>query len=172
MRGRGARAARLHEIAVEIEVPFHDVDGLRVVWHGHYYKYLELARTQLLRSVGLDVGDLIGKAYGFMLIESGCRHVAPLRYRDRARVVAWIRDFRYRVCVQYEVLNITTGRRAAYAHTALATTDTTGRMLLVTPAAIVERLLGRGDGPGTPARPAEARTCEAGAASKDEECAR
>ena len=25
-------------------MPFHDVDALHVVWHGHYYKYLELAR--------------------------------------------------------------------------------------------------------------------------------
>ena len=47
---RARRGQRLHETSVEIEVPFHDVDALRIVWHGHYYKYLELARTQLLRS--------------------------------------------------------------------------------------------------------------------------
>ena len=24
------------------QVPFHDVDALHIVWHGHYYKYLEV----------------------------------------------------------------------------------------------------------------------------------
>ena len=39
---------RLHETRVEHEVPFHDVDMTLRVWHGHYYKYLELARTARL----------------------------------------------------------------------------------------------------------------------------
>jgi acyl-CoA thioester hydrolase len=35
----------LHKTRVELDVPFHDVDLQRVVWHGHYYKYFEVART-------------------------------------------------------------------------------------------------------------------------------
>ena len=27
---------------VVIEVPFHDVDIMNVVWHGHYLKYFEI----------------------------------------------------------------------------------------------------------------------------------
>ena len=38
---------RLREIGVELEVPFHDIDGLGIVWHGNYFKYFELARTEL-----------------------------------------------------------------------------------------------------------------------------
>ena len=40
---------RLRETSVELEVPLHDVDVLGIVWHGHYYKYLEAARTALLQ---------------------------------------------------------------------------------------------------------------------------
>ncbi len=54
---------RLHETSIEFEVPFHDVDALRVVWHGHYYKYLELARTALFRSSGLD-DDALARFFG------------------------------------------------------------------------------------------------------------
>ena len=43
------------QVEVELEVPFHDVDMLQLVWHGHYYKYFELARTQLLRQRGLGL---------------------------------------------------------------------------------------------------------------------
>ncbi|MGS0467376.1 hypothetical protein ACU8V3_09605 [Cobetia marina] len=33
---------------VEMEVPFHDVDMMEVAWHGHYVRYLEIARCKLL----------------------------------------------------------------------------------------------------------------------------
>ena len=55
-------AGRLHEVRVQLEVPFHDVDRLGVVWHGHYFKYFELARTRLLRAIGLDAGAHLGLA--------------------------------------------------------------------------------------------------------------
>jgi acyl-CoA thioester hydrolase len=136
----------LHQASIEFEVPFHDVDALGVVWHGHYFKYLELARTRLLRSRGLDAGDLVGPRYRFLVIESACRHTAPLRYGDRVRVTAWLRDVEHRIFVAYEATNLTAGRRAARAHTILATTDRNGRMLLRTPRAIRARLVG--DPPG------------------------
>ena len=133
--------SRLCETAVELEVPFHDVDLMGVVWHGHYYKYLELARTELLRARGLDRGELIGNRFRFYVIESRCRHVAPLRYGDRVRVVAWVRDHRHRVMLRYEVTNLTTGRRAARATTALATVDADDNLLLETPDEIQRLLL-------------------------------
>ena len=67
---------RLRECSIELEIPFHDVDTLGVVWHGHYYKYLELARTQLLRSCHLDVANLMDLRLGLVVIESGCRYIA------------------------------------------------------------------------------------------------
>ena len=33
----------------ELEVQFFDVDSMRVVWHGNYVKYLEVARCELLK---------------------------------------------------------------------------------------------------------------------------
>jgi acyl-CoA thioester hydrolase len=128
---------RLHETSIELEVPFHDVDALHVVWHGHYYKYFELARTKLLRGLGLDQGELIGPRYRFLVVESRCRYAFPLRYGERARVTAWLRDVRNRVLVAYEVTNLSHGRRAARGHTALATLDREGRLLLETPGEIL-----------------------------------
>lgn len=133
--------SRACETCIELEVPFHDVDPLGVVWHGHYYKYLELARTQLLRSRGLDAGELIGKRYRFYVIESKCRHAFPLRYGERARVTAWVRDTRHRVLIAYEVRNLTQARRSARASTVLATVDAENNLLLETPDEIQRRLL-------------------------------
>ncbi len=131
---------RLHETSVEVEVPFHDVDLLGVVWHGHYFKYLELARTMLLRARKLDAGDLIGPRYRFVVVESRCRHTFPLRYPDRLRVTAWLREINHCITIDYEILNLTHGRQSARAHSVLATTDSDGNLLWETPREILERL--------------------------------
>jgi acyl-CoA thioester hydrolase len=131
---------RLHEIAVELEVPLYHVDALGIVWHGRYYEYLEQARIQLLRGLRLDGRDLVELGFGMLLIESHCRHSAPLRYGDRIRVAAWLRDVTHRLHVDYEITNLTRGERAARAHTVLVSTDASGRLLLRTPAPILERL--------------------------------
>jgi acyl-CoA thioester hydrolase len=134
--------ARLHEVVVEHEVPFHDVDALRVVWHGHYFKYFELARTRLLRSVGLDAGELIGGRFQFVVIDSRCRHGGPLRYGDRMRVAAWFGDLHRRIHIAYEIWNTTLGRRAARGHTTLATLDREGGLLFATPPEVLRKIRG------------------------------
>jgi acyl-CoA thioester hydrolase len=131
---------RERECTVEFEVPFHDVDMMHIVWHGHYYKYMELARTELLRRCDLDAGDVIGAKFRFVVIDSRCRYVYPLQYADRVRVAAWFADLRHRVRISYEVINLTAGRRAARGHTVLATTDLEGRLLMETPSEIVRRI--------------------------------
>lgn len=134
--------ARLRETSVELEVPFRHVDVMGIVWHGHYYAYMEEARTSLLRSCRLDVGDLLGPRYLFFVIESKCRYIHPLHYGDRVRVTAWLRDVKRRIHVAYELTNLTRGKRAARAYTMLATTDPERNLLLETPDEIQRRLLG------------------------------
>ncbi|HEY8427298.1 MAG TPA: acyl-CoA thioesterase [Sandaracinaceae bacterium] len=125
---------------IEGEVPFHDVDPLHIVWHGHYYKYLEVARTALFRRHRIDGPDLLELGYRFVIAHAECRYVSALRYGDRYRVSAWFLDTEQRVHVAYEVWNVTENRRSARARTALVTTDARGELLLVTPAVIRERI--------------------------------
>lgn len=132
--------SRPHETVVELEVPFHDVDPLGVVWHGHYYKYMELARAKLLTPLGLDGDELLATGYRLYVIESKCRYVFPLRYRDRVRVSAWIRETENRLLVAFELFNLTHDRRTARGHTILATTDGEGNLLMETPRVLLDRL--------------------------------
>jgi len=134
------RAAPGAVAAVEIDVPFHDVDSLGIVWHGHYYKYLEIARTALLRACKLDADDLRALGFGLVVIESRCRHVAPLRYGDVARVSAWLRDVRHRLRVEYEIVRAVDGLQIARAETTLVTVTRAGELMLETPEALRTRL--------------------------------
>ncbi len=128
-------------VDVELEVPFHDVDSLRIVWHGHYYKYAEIGRTALFRTKGLDLADLGPTGVGTVVIETQCRHTFPLVYADRFRVRSWFEDLEHRICVGFEVENLTHHKRSAHGHVTLACLDLDGRLLLATPEGLVRRLL-------------------------------
>ena len=127
---------------IDGEVPFHDCDPLGVVWHGHYYKYLELARTALFRRHRIDGLDLIPLALKMYVVESECRHIAPLRYGDRYRVSAWFVETEQRLHVAYDVHNLTEDKRAARGRTILVTTNADGGLLLETPAVLRDRIAG------------------------------
>jgi acyl-CoA thioester hydrolase len=126
-------------------VPFHDCDPLGIVWHGHYYKYLELARTRLFAERRLDVPDLQALGHPLLMIETRCRHAFPLRYGERFRVRAWVIDHELRIHLGYEIHNVTHDRRTARAWTTLVTTDREGNMLLATPDEIRRRIMGKTD---------------------------
>lgn len=133
-------------VSVDVEIPFHDVDVLEVAWHGHYPKYLELARTAFVRSRGLDNPEMRALGFRFYVSEYFLRHVAPLRYGDRARVSAWPVEIHNRIRVAYRIDNVTLGKLAAQGWTVLVTADATGGLQLETPPAILERLLAPGPG--------------------------
>jgi acyl-CoA thioester hydrolase len=132
---------RFHETVAELEIPFHDCDALGVVWHGHYYKYMEIARCKMLTPLGLDGAELLATGHRMYVIETKCRYAQPLRYRDQVRVTAWLKDWENRIMVSFEIHNLTAGVRAARGHTALAMTDADGTLLLETPRALLDRIL-------------------------------
>jgi acyl-CoA thioester hydrolase len=83
------------------EVPFYDVDAMGVVWQGHYYKYFELARTELFRKFHCDVEDLRAMGLVLPVIESHCRYLAPLIYGMRVRAKASLVETEFRLGVDY-----------------------------------------------------------------------
>jgi len=127
-------------VAVEIEVPFHDVDALHVVWHGHYYKYFEIARTALFRDRGLDQTFYLDQGVALVVMESQCRYKVPLRFGDRGRVAAWFGEIDHTMTIRFEMTNTSTGRRCATGRTRLATLDSEGKLLTSIPDAILSKI--------------------------------
>ena len=122
-------------------VPFHDCDPLGIVWHGHYYKYLEIARTDLFHRHRLDVADFRELGYRLLMIETRCRYAFPLRFDERVAVEARFKEMEQRLLVTYEVRNLTHDRRAARAWTTLVVTSNEGEMFMETPREIRDRIL-------------------------------
>lgn len=129
------------EASVELEVPFHDVDAATIVWHGHYYKYFEIARTALMRKLDYDVPAMRASGFAWPVIDSRCRYVSPLRYGQRFTVRAWITEYEHRLVIRYDLTDNDGGQRVARGTTTqVAVEIETLTMRLTSPPALLERL--------------------------------
>lgn len=123
-----------------LEIPFHDVDSAGVVWHGNYYKYFEHARSALLRSFDYDVPQMVTSGYSWPVIESHCRHIAPLRYGNTICVTASIVDFYMRLKIAFEIRTLD-DLKIARGHTVqVAVDNSTFQMCLESPPVLLDRL--------------------------------
>ena len=125
-------------VTVPCEIPFHDVDSLGIVWRGHYYKYFELARTALYRSLDFDVDDMGRLGFSFPVIESQCRYVDPLRYGQQVDISARFSEWEYYILIEYRICASGTGRRIAYGHTKQAVCDLAGQLQPCVPDSVTD----------------------------------
>lgn len=127
---------------VEIEIPFHDIDIMHIAWHGHYVKYLEIARTALLESIDYDIEQMRRSGYAWPIIELKLRYAQPLRYRQRILVEASVAEFEHRLKVNYRIFDKPTGTRLTRGHTVQVATDIKSREMLYASPPILRKKLG------------------------------
>jgi len=125
MRKRGILSA-----AVEIRVPFYDVDSIHVVWHGHYMKYLEQARCALLDQLGYNYDAMHASRIVWPVIEASLRYVQPARFGQRLRVRAELVEWQHRLKVNYLIVDAETGTRLTRATTVQVAVDLQTREML------------------------------------------
>jgi len=122
-----------------VVVPFHDVDSMRIVWHGNYYRYFEVARCELLRLFDLDIPQMESSGWLFPVIKSQCRYVSPLRYGDVALVTASLAETEFKLVVNYRVHEEKTGRKVATGFTEHAVLDGDFQLIYPIPSEILNR---------------------------------
>ncbi len=127
-------------VSVVFDIPFHDIDAMHVVWHGHYLKYLEIARCALLEAYNLGPLTVHELGYGMMVAESRIKHLYPMRFGEKLEVRCWFVDVEHRLNIQYELTNLTAKRRCAVANTLLVTVDSKGALCFSTPEVMRQRL--------------------------------
>ncbi len=131
---------------VILEIPFHDVDVMGIVWHGHYVKYLEIARTALMRKAGLDLPEMNATGCGWPIVTCELKYIKPLRYGQRVQVEAVLEEYEQRLKVTYTLRDAASGSKHSKATTVqLAVDMSTGEVRFETPAdmvAAIERARG------------------------------
>ena len=129
------------EAEVEIEVPFHDVDVLGIAWHGHYAKYLEIARCALLDKIDYNYPQMRESGYAWPVIDMRIRYPQPLRFQQKVRVRATLEEWENRLKVSYLIEDLASGQRLTRGYTVQVALDMkNNEMLYVSPDILFEKL--------------------------------
>ena len=102
---------------VIIEVPFHDVDTMHVVWHGHYLKYFEIARCKLLDQFHYNYNQMRDSGYAWLVIESHVRYVQGIEFEQKIRVRAILKEWENRLKIEYLIFDAVSGRKLTKGYT-------------------------------------------------------
>ena len=133
------RASGVLSAEVEVIVPFFDVDSLEVVWHGHYVKYLEVARCALLDDIGHNYVRMKHTGYAWPIIDLQLRYARPARFGQRLVVRAELVEWTNRLKIHYQLSDADSGERLTRASTIqVAVSLPSGDMQLVSPSVFIE----------------------------------
>lgn len=72
----------------EIKVRFNEVDSLRIVWHGHYVKYLEEAREAFGNKYSIGYCDVEKAGLATPIVKVDIDYKRQLKYGDTAIIEA------------------------------------------------------------------------------------
>src|SRR5436305_9466220 len=86
---RGGFVGTEHRFA--LSVYFEDTDAYGIVYYANYLKYMERARSDMIRAVGVDqVAELAASGSAYAVVEVDIRYRRPGRLGDDLRVLSTV----------------------------------------------------------------------------------
>ena len=127
--------------AIEITPIFGEVDIMEVVWHGHYVRYMEQARSALLARFDYDYPQMRASGYAWPVVDLHIKYVRPAAFGQRLEVRATIVEWESRLGIDYRITDAASGERLTRARTLQVAVDiATREMCFVCPRVLWERL--------------------------------
>ena len=86
---RGGFIATEHHFA--LTVYFEDTDTAGVVYYANYLKFMERARSDMIRAVGVDQAEVLRRGGGaYYVAEVNIRYLKPARLADDLQVISTV----------------------------------------------------------------------------------
>ncbi len=126
---------------VEVVPAFFDIDPMEIVWHGHYVKYLEVARSALLAKFDYDYPRMRASGFAWPIVDMRLKYVRPAQLGQRLTVRAEILEWENRLRIAYLIRDTASGGKLTQASTIQVAVDLgTREMLYVCPPVLWQRL--------------------------------
>lgn len=74
----------------QFRVMYADTDQMGVMHHGSYVKYLEVARTELMRSCGMPYNEMEKAGIMSPILDLNIKYIKPALYDEVLTVKTWI----------------------------------------------------------------------------------
>lgn len=126
---------------IEVVPAFYDIDVMEVVYHGHYVRYLELARSALLAQFDYDYPRMRDSGFAWPVVDMRLKYVQSAVFGQTLKVTATITEWENRLRIDYVICDAQTGKTITKAHTIqVAVNMATREMCFVCPPVLWERL--------------------------------
>lgn len=109
----------------EIRVRYQETDQMGVVYHGNYFTWFEVGRTDLLRKMGYTYKHLENENIMLPVIEVACNYKEPAKYDDEIIVESKVKEIKgIRISFEYTIIRKSDERLLATGTTTHAFVDT------------------------------------------------
>jgi acyl-CoA thioester hydrolase len=120
---------------------FFDLDPMAIVWHGHYVKYFELARSVLLTKLDYDYQQMLDSGYVWPVVDLWVKYARPARLKQPLVVRAEVVEYENRLKIAYRISDQSSGTRLTLGSTTQVAVDAkTHELQFVTPRVLWQRL--------------------------------
>lgn len=111
-------------------VIYGDTDNMGMAYHANYFRWFEMGRAEMFRSLGLTYREIEAKGVFLPVSECLCKFMSPARYDDMIMIETSI-DLKVRAGVRfnYAIFNDDGTRQLAKGYTKHACVDPQGRVI-------------------------------------------
>ena len=95
------------------QIPFYDVDSMHIVWHGHYVKYLELARCAWLERLDCDYRQMQAEGYAWPVTRLELKYIRPARFGQHIIIRTGLREYESCLKLDYLIFDRDSGEKMA-----------------------------------------------------------
>ncbi len=130
-----------HHTSIDLQIPFHDVDVMEIVWHGHYAKYFEIARCALLDKIDYNYVQMRDSGYSWPVIDLRIRYVKPAAFGQIISIHAELVEWENRLKINYLITDKLTGSKLTKGYSIQVAIDSqTKTMCFESPRILLEKL--------------------------------
>ncbi|NVK22244.1 MAG: acyl-CoA thioesterase [Kangiellaceae bacterium] len=125
----------------DFEIPFYDLDPMKIVWHGNYIKYFEEARCRLLRLFDYDYPQMEQSGYFWPIIDLRLKYVSPARFGQQLRCTATLVEIENRMKIEYAIYDRNNLKKLTKGYSIqVAITTTDHEMQLISPKVLKQKI--------------------------------
>lgn len=111
-----------------VRVRYADTDAMGVAYHGNYFTWFEVGRTEYLRALGVAYREVEALGFHLPVVACDARFIAPARYDDLLLIETAVERLdRLRVGFRYRVTHVDSGRDLAAGTTSHVFVNRAGR---------------------------------------------
>lgn len=103
----------------QIRVRYGETDPMKYVYYGNYAEYLEVARVELFRKIGISYNEIEQRGIWLPVSEYSIKYLKPAKYDDLLEIKTTIKKLpSVRIEFEYEIYN-QVNEKLTEAHTTL-----------------------------------------------------